>query len=520
MAGGTCSGPGMGEWMTRLGSSAGRTAADLSPIPHPPSLIPAGSRHPWRHAAQALALLGLIACAVNPVTGQHQLSLLNEAQEVALGGQEHPNILNEYGSQATPALTRYVERVGQGLVRVSHRPHLSYHFTVLDSPILNAFALPGGYIYVTRGLLAELNNEAELAGLVGHEVGHVTARHGAQRYTQAAGYQLLKGLAIALQPGLANWTQLSDLGFSAAVSGYGRANEFQSDQLGLEYAAAAGYDTGQLHHFFETLLRQERDAGQGGFHGLFASHPDTRKRIERLRARAAELPGGRRVERPAYLKAVDGLPLGASDDEGRVVAGVYLNRGFDVAVQVPTGWQVHTARGRLAIQSPEGDLGWQASLREAQAGETSATVMAAFQKQAGAEAEARPVARRDGAEQIDLQVVSDGKPLSLRVTTWVVRGTAMTMLAYGEPEAYASSQGRLAAITDSLAPLTAAQRRQVAPEHLGLHLVRGGESFAALAGRAPATGRDATWLSYFNGYDGQPQPRPGDLVKVVEPPRG
>jgi len=500
--------------------STGRTAARFPPSRHSSALVRAGFRRSWRHAAQALVLLGVIACAVNPVTGEHQLSLLSEAQEVALGSQEHPNILSEYGARETPALTRYVERVGEGLVRVSHRPHLTYHFTVLDSPILNAFALPGGYIYVTRGLLAELNNEAELAGVVGHEVGHVTARHGAQRYTQVAGYQLLKGLAIALQPGLANWTQLSDLGFSAAVSGYGRSNEFQSDQLGLEYAAAAGYDTGQLHHFFETLLRQERDAGQGGFHGLFASHPDTRERIQRLRARAAELPGGSRVERPAYLHAVEGLPIGPSDDEGRVVGGVYLNRRFDVAVQIPTGWQTHTARGRLAIQSTQGDLGWQASLRAAQAGETSASVMAAFLKQAGAQAEARPEARPTGAQQIDLQVASEGKPLSLRVTTWVGRGVALTMLAYGKPEAYARNQGSLAAITASLAPLTAAQRQQVAPEHLGLHLVRGGENFATLAGTSPADGRDAVWLSYFNGYAGQAQPRPGDLVKVVEPARG
>jgi len=520
MGGGIGSGPRMGEWMTGPDPSAGRTAARLPSSPHPPSIVPAGSRQSRRHAAQAVVLLGLIACAINPVTGQHQLSLLSEPQEVALGSQEHPNILHEYGALEAPALTRYVERVGQGLVRVSHRPHLIYHFTVLDSPILNAFALPGGYIYVTRGLLEELNNEAELAGVVGHEVGHVTARHGAQRYTQVAGYQLLKGLAIALQPGLANWTQLSDLGFSAAVSGYGRANEFQSDQLGLEYAAAAGYDTGQLHHFFETLLRQERDAGQGGFHGLFASHPDTRERIHRLRARAAELPGGSRVERPTYLHAVEGLPIGPSDDEGRVVGGVYLNRRFDVAVQVPAGWQVHTARGRVAIQSPQGDLGWQASLQAAQAGETSATVMAAFLKQAGAQAEPRPEVRPNGAQQIDLQVVSEGKPLSLRVTTWVGRGTAITMLAYGDPEAYSRNQGSLAAITASLAPLTTAQRQRAAPERLAVHLVRGGESFAALAGGAPATGRDATWLSYFNGYDGKPTPRPGDLVKVVEPARG
>jgi predicted Zn-dependent protease len=478
-------------------------------------------RHGWRGAGGGavvgLLLAVVVACAVNPVTGQHQLSLLNESQEIALGAQEHPGILDQYGALEAPSLERYVDQVGQRLVRVSHRPHLTYRFTVLDSPILNAFALPGGYIYVTRGLLAELNNEAELAGVVGHEIGHVTARHGAQRYTQAAGYQFLKGLAVALQPGLANWTQLSDLAFSAAVSGYGRANEFQADQLGLEYAAAAGYDTGQLHHFFETLLREERDAGQGGFHGLFASHPETRQRIERLRARAAEVPGGKRVERPAYLKAIAGIPVGPSEYEGRVVAGDYLNPGFDVAVQVPSGWQVQTARGRLALRAPDGELSWQASLRAAQSGESNDAVMAAMLRQIGAQAEPRPLAQPSGALQVELPVTADGAPLALQVTTWVSRDTAVTVLAFGEPETFARNTHSLAAITASLTPLTADQRRQAAPERLQLHTVRTADDFASLARRYPGDARDAAWLSYFNGYDGRPSPRPGDLVKVVTP---
>ncbi|MGD2064031.1 MAG: M48 family metalloprotease, partial [Nitrospirota bacterium] len=446
-----------------------------------------GDRRERRHVGRAgVAVVGLlltivVACAVNPATGQHQLSLLSESREIALGAQEHPNIVAEYGALEVPALARYVERVGQALVRVSHRPHLTYRFTVLDSPILNAFALPGGYIYVTRGLLAELNNEAELAGVVGHEIGHVTARHGAQRYTHAAGYQLLKGLAVALQPGLANWTRLSDLAFSAAVSGYGRGNELQADELGLEYAAAVGYDTGQLDHFFETLLREERDAGQGGFHGLFASHPDTRRRIERLRARAAELPGGSRVERVAYLKAIEGIPFGPSEDEGRVVAGTYLNRGFDVAVQVPGGWQVQTARGRLALRAPDAKLGWQASLRATRAGETSDTVMAAFLRQIGAQVQPRPLPRPRDARQVDLQVTSDGSPLTLQVTTWVRSDTAVTAFAFGDPETFARDSRRVEAITASLAPLTPGQRRQAAPERLRLHAVQRGETFAGLA---------------------------------------
>ncbi|NCO58611.1 MAG: M48 family metalloprotease [Deltaproteobacteria bacterium] len=464
------------------------------------------------------ALFVLVAaCAVNPVTGRQQVALLSTAQEVDLGAHEHPAILAEYGELQAPAVRDYVARVGQGLAARSHRPGIAYHFTVLDSPILNAFAIPGGYVYVTRGLLAELNNEAELAGVIGHEIGHVTARHGVTRYTQQAGYQLLRGVALMLEPGLANWTQLSDLAFTATVRGYGRNEELQSDELGLAYAAAAGYDTGQLHHFFETLQRQERDADGGGYHGLFATHPETQARIERLRGLERANPGGKEVGREAYLQAIDGITVGPSPDEGRVVEGRYLNVPYDVALTIPGGWQARTARGRLLLTPRGGGVAWEAQMRPAQAGENSETVMRQLLAQVGSPARPAWALHPHGAQVVDAAASAAGKPVGVRITTWVHQGHVTVVTALAPAGAFARLAPAFDQITATLAPLTASEIQRAQPLHLRIQRAQAATSFAALAGSDPTPDHDPTWLSFFNGYGGAPNPRAGDLVKVIAP---
>ncbi len=465
----------------------------------------------------AAAFVVVAACAVNPVTGRHQLALLSAEQEVNLGAHEHPGILKQYGELQAPAVREYVARVGRQLAARSHRPELDYHFTVLDSPVLNAFALPGGYVYVTRGLLAELNNEAELAGVIGHEIGHVTARHGVTRYTQQAGYQLLRGVALALEPRLANWTQLSDLAFTATVRGYGRKEELQSDELGLEYAAAAGYDTSQLHHFFETLQRRERDADGGGFHGLFATHPETAQRIERMRALERARPGGKLVGRAAYLRAIDGIPVGPAPDQGRVVNNRYLNLRHDVGLTIPTGWEARTARGRLLLTPRGGGVAWEARMRTARAGETSQTVIQGLLAQLGSQAKAAWSRHPHGAQVADVEAVAEGRPVGVRITAWVHQGHVVVVTAIAPRVSFARIAPAFDQITTTLVPLTPREAALARPFHLRIQRVRAGTTFAKLAEVDPTPGHDGRWLSYFNGYEGAPRPRANDLVKVIAP---
>lgn len=465
----------------------------------------------------AAALVAVAACAVNPVTGHHQVALLSAEQEVNLGAREHPGILREYGELQAPAVQQYVARIGRQLAARSHRPGLDYHFTVLDSPILNAFALPGGYVYVTRGLLAELNNEAELAGVIGHEIGHVTARHGVTRYTQQAGYQLLRGVALALEPRLANWTQLSDLAFTATVRGYGRKEELQSDELGLEYAAAVGYDTGQLHHFFEALQRQERDADGGGFHGLFATHPETAQRIERMRALERANPGGKQVGRAAYLRAIDGIPVGPSPAQGVVADGRYLNVFHDLALTVPAGWQARTARGRLLLTPRGGGVAWQAQMRTAGAGETSQTVMHDLLAKLGSQATPTWLRHPHGAQVADVEAVTEGKPVGVRITAWVHQGHVVVVTAIAPRASFARIAAAFDQITATLAPLSPSEAPLARPLHLRVQRATAHTTFADLVKVDPTPGHDGRWLSLFNGYDGGPAPRANDLVKVIAP---
>jgi len=474
-------------------------------------------RH-WLVAALVGALFAVVAaCAVNPVSGRHQVALLSAEQEVDLGAREHPGILRQYGELQAPTVQRYVARVGRQLAARSHRPELTYHFTVLDSPILNAFALPGGYVYVTRGLLAELNNEAELAGVVGHEIGHVTARHGVTRYTQQAGYQLLRGVAVLLEPGLANWTQLSDLAFTATVRGYGRKEELQADELGLEYAAAAGYDTGQLHHFFETLQRQERDADGGGFHGLFATHPETAERIARMRALERANPGGKQVGRSAYLRAIDGIPVGPSPDQGRVMKNRYLNVRHDVGLTIPGGWQARTARGRLLLTPRGGGVAWEVQMRTARAGETSQTVMKGLLAKVGSQVKPAWSRHPHGAQVVDVEATVDSKPVGVRITAWVHQGHVAVVTAIAPRTSFDRIAPAFDRITVTLAPLTAGEMRLARPLHLRIQRAKAGTTFAALAEVDPTPGHDGKWLSFFNGYNGAARPRANDLVKVIAP---
>jgi len=248
-----------------------------------------------------LALAILAGCAINPVTGQNQLMLVSEQEERQLGLQTRESVGKEYGVYGDAALQGYVSGVAQPLARVSHRPTLDWHFEVMDSPVVNAFAAPGGYVFVTRGLLAAVNDEAELAGVLAHEIGHVTARHSAHQMSQA----MLAGLGVQLGTALAGsygnlLGPLLEAGTGLLFLKYSRDDERQADALGVEYATKAGYDTNRMADFFVTLQRQESlDGGKGG--GVpewFSTHPSPVDREASVRARR---PSGVRASPPGAI---------------------------------------------------------------------------------------------------------------------------------------------------------------------------------------------------------------------------
>jgi predicted Zn-dependent protease len=293
--------------------------------------------------------------------------MLSEDSELSIGRTNHPKIIEQYGRYDDEAVQAYVQSVGERLAAVSHRKELVYRFTVLDSPVINAFALPGGYIYITRGLMAYLNSEADLAAVLGHEIGHVTARHGVRQQSAAQAANLGYILGSILLPELrarSSQEAFNILG-GALLSGYGREHELESDSLGAEYLARSGYDPQAMLNVIRVLKAQETFAAaeakkQGrefkGYHGLFASHPDNDTRLQEVIAAAdkyANVKNGK-IAQTEYYQHINGMTFGDSEEQGIRSEHHFYHKEMRFAVDFPIGWQINNNSASVQAVSLEG----------------------------------------------------------------------------------------------------------------------------------------------------------------------
>lgn len=319
-----------------------------------------------RLAMLLLAIAPLVAaCSTNPATGRPTFTaFMSEADELRVGREQHPQIVAEFGGvYDDPELTRYIDSIGQLLARTSERPDLKFTFTVLNSPVVNAFALPGGYVYVTRGLLALANNEAEIAGVIGHEIGHVTARHSAQRYSQAMLANIgLMGVAIATGSGaLAN---IAGAGAQVYLQSYSRDQEFEADLLGVRYLSRATYDPRAMSSFLNNLLADSRlDAALAGRPGaadeynIMATHPRTADRVRRaIEAAGERAVADPMVERDIYLDKIDGMLYGDDPKEGIIKGRRFAHPILKFEFTVPEGFRLYNSAAAVLAKGPEGSV--------------------------------------------------------------------------------------------------------------------------------------------------------------------
>ncbi len=304
-------------------------------------------------------LLMISACAVNPVTGKKELMLLSKDQEIALGATSHPSVMASFGAYQDEAIQRFISEKGQQMARVSHRPELDYNFEVLDSPVVNAFALPGGYVYFTRGILAHFNNEAEFAGVLGHEIGHVTARHGAQQYSTQI---LMQGALIGgmiLSEDFAQYAGIASQGLGLLMLKFGRDDESQSDRLGVEYSTAIGYDAHEMADFFNTINRLS-GGDNGGIPTFLSTHPNPADRFRKVNEYASEWQQKKNVPRSnlevgreSYLRMIDGLVYGNDPRQGYVENNMFYHPDLKFQFPVPRGWQYQNMASMVQM-APEG----------------------------------------------------------------------------------------------------------------------------------------------------------------------
>src|SRR5205807_1743673 len=319
----------------------------------------------WGAGLTVLATLGYTGCAVNPATGARQLMLISESQEIAMGRDYDQQVAASIGLYADTAWQRWIQQFGARLAATSERPNLPWTFHVVDDPVVNAFALPGGYIYVTRGILAHLNSEAELGGVVGHEIGHVTARHSVSQMSKQQLAQLGLAVGSIASPDFGRYAGLAGQAFGVLFLKYSRDNESQADDLGLRYMRRANYDPREMPHVFEMLTRVSQAQGGGRVPEWLATHPNPENRRGRIEQEIAAGPqsfSGTAVNRDSYLQRLDGLVFGSNPREGYFKGGQFLHPELRFRIEFPEGWQTNNEKQAVAAVSPEQDASVELSL--------------------------------------------------------------------------------------------------------------------------------------------------------------
>lgn len=284
-----------------------------------------------------------LACSRNPVTGKRQIILMSKDQEIALGQQSHPSIVSTMGLYDDKQLQAFINEKGKAMAAISHRPDLPYQFYIVDSPVVNAFAVPGGYVYFTRGIMAHFNNSAEFAGVLGHEIGHITAQHSArQQTTQLASTIALIGGAVLAPDVVGQNLESLQQGLGVFLLKYSRDHESESDNLGVEYSSKIGYDANLMANFFGTLKRITDNAGQV-IPEFSSTHPDPGNRQIKVRELAkdyqAKNPATYKTERESYLKMIDGILYGEDPKQGFVENNMFYHPELKFQFPVPSGWQ-------------------------------------------------------------------------------------------------------------------------------------------------------------------------------------
>jgi predicted Zn-dependent protease len=314
-----------------------------------------------------LVVVVTATCARNPATGKREFMLVSEGQEIAMGQESDPGIVAQMGLVPDDRVQRYVSDLGMAIAKRSERPNLPWTFRVLDDPTVNAFALPGGFIYVTRGILAHMNSEAELVTVLGHEAGHVTARHSAAQMStsQLANLGLMAGMIV--EPGFAQYAQVATQGLGLLFLKFGRDDEREADALGLRYMRRTGHDLRQAPAVFTMLARVSNASPSGRVPAWLSSHPDPEDRRGWMERAVAAVPAeslGRTVNREAYLQRVDGLIYGINPRDGFFRGTVFFHPDLQFRVDFPAGWQVVNQRQMVGAQAPQQDGVVQMQLEE------------------------------------------------------------------------------------------------------------------------------------------------------------
>jgi predicted Zn-dependent protease len=454
------------------------------------------------------------------------VSLLSEAEELAIGQEQDAEIRREMGVYDDQALQRYVTEIGQEVARTSHRPNLPWTFTIVDSPAINAFALPGGYVYVTRGILAYLDDESELAGVLGHEIGHVTARHAAQAYTRQAEANLGLTVLSIFVPGTRPFADLGASGLGVLFLRNGREAEIEADRLGVEYGSGAGYDPTGVPRFLATLARVDA-LGERGMPNWLSTHPDPGARVTKAEPVAGKFVSAeaRKVNRDQYLERINGLVVGDNPKDGIVRGNEFLHPLLRIAVKFPEGWELTNTAEAVLAQEPGTDHFMvlqevEAAMRRTTGGATQSVAERAIEamRKAGYSVVDGSLQRINGNEaHVGLyRGTAKGAGKVMMRAAHIAIGRQLYVVAGFAPEKEFDLVDRdIQPALQTFRQLSMAEASNVRPNRLEFYVVRQGDSWQSIAARQGKNFVNAATLAIMNDREVSVQPQPGDRVKIV-----
>lgn len=463
------------------------------------------------------------ACVKNPVTGKRQLALITESQEIAMGQESHPEVLSQFGAVDNTSLQEYVTRIGNDLARVSHRPSIPWHFTVVDSHVVNAFAVPGGYVYITRGILEHMNNEAELAGVLGHEIGHVTARHSVTQMSQGQLLNLGLGLGSILSSRFRQVGGLAQMGLEVLMLKYSRDQERQSDQLGLEYMAKCGFDPEQMSKFFQVFVNM-KEASTESIPNWLSSHPSPPDRIQRTSAEGTRLKREApqqdfKINADALLTRLDGLVYGENPREGFVDKNTFVHPDLRFQMDIPAGWKVENTKSAVMIAEPEGGAIVELTLIPPEEGQTPTTVAQKIARQEGTQFVSGGAERINGNQAFLglYRVQSESGNIGVKAA-FISHGGHIYQVAGLAPEASFSRYSRsLDTVIRSFRELSDQRILAAQPDRMKMYRARKGDSLRSLAKSSNQANVTLEDLVQVNRIDPDQALNPGTWVKLVQP---
>lgn len=446
--------------------------------------------------------------------------LMSESQEIAMGQQSDPEVSAFFGVYNDDKLQQFINAKGQEMAAISHRKNLQFHFKVVDSPVVNAFAIPGGYVYFTRGIMAHFNNEAEFAGVLGHEIGHITARHSAKQYSRAVLAQVGLVAGTVLSPEFARYADMAQTGVSLLFLKFGRDAESQSDKLGVEYSTRIGYDAQEMASFFETLDRLQKQSGSDPVPDFLSTHPnpaDREAKVAKLatnwkkKLSAAEL----KVSRNNYLRMIDGIVYGDDPRQGYVENNVFYHPELKFQFPVPSQWAYENTPQQFQMAAKDGRALMMLTLAPGNNLEDAANAVLKNYQLTPVESRKENI---NGLPAIQIVADQNQEQQSIRTLStfiqlggniYVIIGVAERSDFNNHVNTFQSTMTRFSALTDS-------EKINRKPERVRIKTVERNGTLAQALESFSASSKRMEELAILNGMQLKDPVEKGMLIKVIE----